>query len=582
MGFIYKNNVVKADDLDFDFYLPQKGEDAHPIRREGLLVVADGFGGSGSTPHTFKVGEKEKLRKAAFSDFPEDNPYKAEIEEALTEIFESDGEEVTRTSAFIASRIVSIRFAYGLTLLDGPISEQKQRDALAKYVKKGLQNVVDAFHFPECQYAQQCLLPSTLAALIYEEKEGKLLVDSVWAGDSRSYCLLPNGLRFLSLDDEDEEKYVNNYFHAFDKNRKEPYLNYRHFEFAEPVLIFAGSDGIFDPFGDHDGLGVTYLLTRSILRSDGKKDAPSKETGERMMEEYISSYQEDDTTIALHSFGFRDFRALKKALKPLARKVEALFGKLNENLPLIKAAGESEEERMDALSYVRKRTPTPFPMILNALTDTYLEGKEDIALTKKLRKLFSTLIDPIEAKKKAMANALNEAALSNDYIGIVFGENKPKREASIHYEAILKLSLKEVPEDEKEIKDRILAGIEASKINELYFKGGKAALAIEKAFAPSFVEKVDNESKSVLSSYKDKLVSLGKSKQDFVIDEVIDGLSKHPTETSVIDSFYNSGRLEAFRLRLRLSEGARKAVLKVKDELEAIEEECTILLDERK
>ena len=301
-----------------------------------------------------------------------------------------------------------------------------------------------------------------------------------------------------------------------------------------------------------------------------------------MMEEYISSYQEDDTTIALHSFGFRDFRALKKALKPLARKVEALFGKLNENLPLIKAAGESEEERMDALSYVRKRTPTPFPMILNALTDTYLEGKEDIALTKKLRKLFSTLIDPIEAKKKAMANALNEAALSNDYIGIVFGENKPKREASIHYEAILKLSLKEVPEDEKEIKDRILAGIEASKINELYFKGGKAALAIEKAFAPSFVEKVDNESKSVLSSYKDKLVSLGKSKQDFVIDEVIDGLSKHPTETSVIDSFYNSGRLEAFRLRLRLSEGARKAVLKVKDELEAIEEECTILLDERK
>ena len=107
-----KDRIVKANDLDFDFYLPLKGEDAHPIRKGNLLLICDGFGGSGSTVHSLKVSEEEKLRfkKAAFEGV---EGFEKEIKVAINEIYEETEEGISKkTSAFLASRIISIRFAY--------------------------------------------------------------------------------------------------------------------------------------------------------------------------------------------------------------------------------------------------------------------------------------------------------------------------------------------------------------------------------------------------------------------------------------------------------------------------------------
>lgn len=562
-----KDRVVKANDLDFDFYLPLKGEDAHPIRKDNLLLICDGFGGSGSTLHSLKTDEatKEVFKKAAFEEVA---GFEKEIKTAIAEIFEETEEGLSKkTSAFLASRIISIRFAYKVGVED--YKDEKGREAIAKFVTKGLQNVVDAFAFPPCAYDAQTLLPSTLCALLYEEKEGKLLVDSLWAGDSRSYCLNKDGLRFLSEDDEDEDKYVDNYFHAYDAKRREPYLNYRHYEFEEPTLIFACSDGVFDPFGDYDALGVGYLLTKSILRSDGLKGAPCKEAGERLLEEYASSYQEDDTTLALHSFGYKNFKAIKKSFNALGKTYEALFTKLNASLDQLSAAGESEEQTEEYLTYVPKRAATAYPHLLKGIIDLYLAGKKDFALSKPIVSSFKPIFDSEMKRKKVREGLFEEAVLSGDYVSFVFGEN-PIRSSKVRklIEEYRALDSKGYDHDVLISKKAILA----YRINSSFNPSLEASLSKE------FLEEENRRYLLLAEKALPELKEVGERKQKEFLEAIVSSYEKNPRSASELDRMFNGTRLAGYRLRLTMKGRSSQSLTKLREALEEIDALSTSLL----
>ena len=49
--------------LAFGFYSQLKGEDAPPYLGDGLIAVADGLGGSGSTVHALRPEERKAVRR---------------------------------------------------------------------------------------------------------------------------------------------------------------------------------------------------------------------------------------------------------------------------------------------------------------------------------------------------------------------------------------------------------------------------------------------------------------------------------------------------------------------------------------
>ena len=379
----------------FTAYSVLKNEDAIPFAKNGLLAVADGLGGAGSTVHVIDRSKhtdiKSELYETVLCGFD------AEGIEAMREYIESQLEPMldseADTSALWASRIAILRFVYGLEYGDfsfSDLSEDKERENLSSFVSRGLRAVASRFGLERGKYGGQVVLPTTLAAVRYKEELDRVEIEAVWAGDSRCYVLSADGLRQLTVDDEDASGAITNLFYADTENAT---LNYKRHSVKKPCVIFAVSDGAFDPFDPHDNLGVEYSLLSILEASESTEDFVSKLT------EYYDEIHGDDASFAFAAPGYVDFKSLKADLCKRFAYTERIYSASRRLSPTLEAMSKSEEE---VRSYILSRTRDKYDRIAGDISAMLTSGEKDVILNETVRSLVR------EAEKKIIEERLAE------------------------------------------------------------------------------------------------------------------------------------------------------------------------------
>ena len=377
--------------LNFQFYSVVKNEDAPTFIGNDFLVAADGLGGAGSALHEIDFEKhpdlKSEIFEAAYGDFDEE--IKKDIEEYLNSLVLQIADGNAHTSALWASRIIIGRFVYAMIKKD--IDEdgfdlfgEKTREKLSKFITKGLRNVAESLSLERGEFDNQLLLPSTLAAIRFEEKKDSVDVECIWAGDSRCYALLPSGLKLLSVDDEDASGAITNLFFVGDKKTV---LNYRRYELKKPCAVMTVSDGVFDPFDPDDYLGVEYTFEEAILKAE-TVDGLS-----RALSEKYDEIHGDDTTVAFAAFGFDSFEQFKESLTERSTYVADVCRRMAELKMKTEIASIPEEE---VYGYIRSRTSDKYASIAPILINAILNKEADIAAGEKLE-------EKVELLKKDMA-----------------------------------------------------------------------------------------------------------------------------------------------------------------------------------
>lgn len=385
-----------SDMLKFSLYSVLKNEDAPPYLGEGILIAADGLGGSGSTVHEIDKRRQshldEDIRRAAFGDFSEEAC--EEMRDYLDQLVEPMADGESDTSALWGSRIVIARFLYAVRYLDQfrevkSLRDPAVRERLSAFVSKGLHRVVKEFDLKRGKYDNQLLLPTTLAAVFYEERDSSVVADCIWAGDSRCYALLPSGMKLLTADDEDSSGAITNLFFA---TEKPTVLHHRRYQLAKPCALLAVSDGVFDPFDPHDYLGVEHEFQTAIAEC-GSID----ELKGRLIMDYDRIHG-DDTTIAFQGFGFASYDDLKHRMAPRFKQVSGLLEKWREMHAVLEVINQPEE---DIVGYVRTRTSDKYAAIASTLISMILEKKRDVVLRGAISDRVEALRTAITAKQGA-------------------------------------------------------------------------------------------------------------------------------------------------------------------------------------
>lgn len=421
-------------DATFEMYLPDKGEDANPVAlsdgKSGLLVVSDGFGGSGGThakmPNTaetrarfielaYPFADKESL--GDLSKDREEGYWRKSVNEIFPDL--EKGGEADHTNAFIASRIVVPNF---VNLMKGKFIDDLTReflDSVSLAIENCLKAVADEFHFTVKPGSMQFVLPATFAAILYEKpryvipgsKAGlnESRVAAIWAGDSRCYAFRKGDphVFLLSEDDENDAGFVNNYFRVHDTLHC--HLNCRIFDetnctskwlLDSNLVLFACSDGVFDPFkiesesSAGETVGVTtalcggpvpaakgnrYVGKLSTLKNKNLSlEEGMKQWKEMVLDAYRPPIQGDDVTIALAAVGFQSFNSI--ASNYTAKDVADLYKDLEEFGGKLRFAEDGP--RKDALNYVEKKLTNNVALKDKRLTkllseQMYLETKDD-------------------------------------------------------------------------------------------------------------------------------------------------------------------------------------------------------------
>lgn len=357
----------------FTFYSVLKNEDATPYVGHGILAVADGLGGSGSTVHVIDDPAREtSLMASAYSDFEEGS----EVADYIRELLKPMADDINDTSALWASRIVIGRCVYALT--EGApqaadLSDSECRKELSDFILAGLHETARRFNLQCGKHSGQLILPTTLALIRYVENKKSVKAEVVWAGDSRCYAITKDGLKRLSDDDEDESGAINNLFYA---DNEGPELRCKQYDIEKPCILFAVSDGIFDPFDPVEDLGVEYTLLGAVEGStsfDG--------LSERLKSIY-DSIGGDDATMAAAVFGFEDYEGLKKCFKDRYEKIDKVWSEYLEKRVQIEVLGRPEEEMR---RYIRQRTCDKYLRICEELARNVSEvGGTDIAVPKSI------------------------------------------------------------------------------------------------------------------------------------------------------------------------------------------------------
>lgn len=398
--------------INFKFYSVLKNEDAVPYIGGNLLVAADGLGGSGSAVHqidrTKHADMHDEILSGAFGDIGQ---ISSELSQYIEELIAPMSDEQNDTSALWASRIVIARCVYALTegeFKEAKLSDKKVRAKLAEFIGKGLHDTVEKFDLKKGKYDNQILLPTTLVFIRYFEENHSVIAEAVWAGDSRLYALTPSGLKLLSVDDEDGSGSVTNLFYADNQKIR---LNYLRYEIQEPCILMAVSDGVFEPFGPHDHLGVEHTLLSAISESNSEQELADK------LHDFYDGVHGDDATMAFVSLGFADFADMKKALKKRTDKILAIRQKQEELYSALEVVNLSEE---DAAHYVASRTADRYDYIISTLLDAMERETEDIAITTEIRSIaenaqraYKTALETAVKEKRELALAeLNKFVLS--------------------------------------------------------------------------------------------------------------------------------------------------------------------------
>ena len=156
--------------------------------------------------------------------------------------------------------------------------------------------------------------PTTLAAVLFELRDGDIHAHVFWAGDSRAYLLTPKGLMQISKDDVEDEDALSNLtsdgaLSNVISSDGEYVIHYKRLNLRQdPIIVLVSTDGCFGYVPTP--MEFEYVLLNNIVNSKSPKAEKEK------LEAAIKEYAGDDHTMALASFNFGDFKTLKKAFLP--------------------------------------------------------------------------------------------------------------------------------------------------------------------------------------------------------------------------------------------------------------------------
>lgn len=394
--------------LKFKFYSVLKNEDAMPFFDDNILVVADGLGGSGSAVHAIDRQRHADMSgdiwASAFGDIKDtaSSRFQQYVNDLIVHL--SDGKD--DTSASWASRIAIARCVYALTegeFKNARLDDKNVREALTKFISKGLHDAAEKFDLQNGKFDGQRLLPTTLAFIRFAEQEHSVVAETIWAGDSRCYALLPDGLRLLSVDDEDNSGSITNLFYADNPNVS---LNYLRHEIAKPCVLMGVSDGVFDPFDPYDYLYVEYVILKAIEESNSTDELAKR------LERFFDDVHGDDATMAFVPFGMESFEEMKKVFKPRYELIATVRQKQADLQSALDVMNLSDE---DASHYVGSRIDARFEYIVPTLLDAIENGKEDIAITDEIRNVVQ------KASREKIAEIVQNKTVSREQaLGTLF------------------------------------------------------------------------------------------------------------------------------------------------------------------
>lgn len=153
-------------------------------------------------------------------------------------------------------------------------------------------------------------LPTTLAMMTAEPVENEAVrIRSYWAGNSRNYVLLPDGLRLLSRDNlvgaGESQEPMGNGILSNTVNASKPFKIF-HLETEEHgiMMLLSATDGVFGYFDSP--IRLEWILLDTLQKSKTPLD------WEKSLKTEIDSWSSDDHTMELLVFNAGDFQELKK------------------------------------------------------------------------------------------------------------------------------------------------------------------------------------------------------------------------------------------------------------------------------
>lgn len=253
---------------------PQTGEDAQPIcgavgnkskeKFDGIYIgVFDGMGGAGSSLVETPKGQQTEAAIAATT-----------IREALLDYLRTHSPQVEEKTmqTYLKNRLDQTKEELGIT-------SPKLRSSMLR------------------------TLPTTMAMMWIEQDGQTTITHSYWAGDSRNYVMLPDGLHPLSVDDvrcggdtlynlhnDPPLSNVISQSHPF-------HINHLQQQWDEPIAIITCTDGCFGylPSPMH----FEYMLLHTLM------EAVAKDNGcwAWEIEEYLTPIAGDDFSFVVGVLG---------------------------------------------------------------------------------------------------------------------------------------------------------------------------------------------------------------------------------------------------------------------------------------
>lgn len=264
-----------------------RGEDAPPVNKDGIMVICDGTGATGQAEHTI-----------------------------MGEVY---------TSAYLGSRITSKIatdfLSQNYEQLIGSFSDidgmQKVVLELGKTIRRGLIEYVQKNELTLTVHGKSFkLLPTTFTAVVYKAYEEKIHAIVLSAGDSRALWWDADGLHQLSIEDSDNKTLsvgdcsVSNCISA-DGNFQ---ISFSSHELPPKGILLATSDGFTDPIKPFD-------QERYLIEWMGNFDNICEQNSHQLSAEISRKMDEigftrrDDCSIAGAILGYSSEEELKDAFR---------------------------------------------------------------------------------------------------------------------------------------------------------------------------------------------------------------------------------------------------------------------------
>ena len=151
--------------------------------------------------------------------------------------------------------------------------------------------------------------PTTAAIAILSEN---IVLDALWAGDSRIYLLDWSGLAQVSVDDVDEIDAYNNLFDDSVMNNVlsadgKYVLNHKKINLTGPSLVITATDGCFGYF--QSPMEFEFILLDSLMSAD------SIQKYKINLKNYIERVTGDDYSLGMIALNYGSFKKLQSTLQ---------------------------------------------------------------------------------------------------------------------------------------------------------------------------------------------------------------------------------------------------------------------------